>query len=468
MILIEYVLFLFKWPAIIENRHYDYIFVTWRKLKGLKDFKPFQLAPSSAKAKYQQRRKAAAKPPSNAATDSRKKRRVIMTMKRVATVALFTAIALAWGSNAEAQELRRMSENCLVTGAHYNALLDKLEALEKRMAKLESLGFKAQAKKLRAWTEAQKKGLKAERKILLRIARLKAEIRRIKKNRRMSKLAKRAAISALRAEIRRLRAKLKKLKQRQRMKLFPFPGHPTTSPATADATKVLGKALDGLTNALDGLIAQMKQGVKAPEVVKSLNRLLIQMKMNGDNTLDLIVAVNTLNKRLRKGIKVRGGPGLSGPTPRWAGWHFRLGVGTMFTSLNGSGNIAVPLQVEGAVEYVTRNHLGLRAGLNLGVWFTREEDRGNTYTVAPFGLSGYMSGVISWEHFSLVIPQVRVHFLQGGIHKKGGHLWTTLHAGVEFHIQRRFALEVLLGTAVHSTLPRLNGLVIGVGIYYCF
>jgi len=391
-----------------------------------------------------------------------------MTMKWVATVALFTAIALAWGSNAEAQKIERLPENCFVLGANYNKLLDKMEALEKRINVLEGKpSLKAQAKEMKVWLKTQAKVLKTERAILLRIARLKAEIRRIKKNRRMSKLAKKAAISALRAEIRRLEAKLRKLK-RQRMKLFPFPGHPTTSPATADAdaTKALGKALDGLNKALDRLIVQMKAGIQAPEVVKSLNQLLTQMKMNGDNTNELVVAIDKLNERLRKGIKVRSGPSLSGPTPRWAGWHFRLGAGVMFTSLNGSGNIAVPLQVEGTVEYITRFHLGLRAGLNLGVWFTREEDRNDTYTVAPFALSGHLSGIISWEYFSLVIPQVRVHFLQGAIYKAGGHLWTTLHAGVEFHIQRRFALEVLLGTAVHTELPRFNGLIIGVGLYY--
>lgn len=382
-----------------------------------------------------------------------------MTMKRVATVALFTAIALAWGSNAEARKLEHMSENCLVLGANYNALLDKMEALEKRVDVLERVApsHEAQAKKMRDWLKAQKKGLKTERAILLRIARLKAEIRRIKKNRRMSKLAKRAAISALRAEIRRLRAKLKVLRAKRKRFLPTTTSSPTTTTANADATKALGKVLDRLSKAIDRLIAQMKAGTKTPEMVKSLNRLLTQMEKNGDDLLNLAIAIDKLRKHLEK---------KSGPMPTWAGWHFRLGVGVMFTSLNGSGNIAVPLQVEGTVEYITRSHLGLRAGLNLGVWFTREEDRGNTYTVAPFALSGYMSGVISWEHFSLVIPQVRVHFLQGAIHKTGGHLWTTLHAGVEFHIQRKFALEVLLGTAVHTELPRFNGLSIGVGIYH--
>lgn len=379
-----------------------------------------------------------------------------MTMKRVATVALFTAIALAWSSNTKARKPGHMPEDCYPTGAHYNALFDKMEAFEKRVTKLERLGLKTQAKKLRAWAKAQKQGLKAERAILLRIARIKAEIRRIKKNRRMSPLAKKAAISALRAEIRRLRAKLKVLRAKRKRSLPIIASLPTAT-ANADATKVLGKALDGLIKALDRLIAQMKAGIQAPEVVKSLNRLLTQMEKNGDDLLNLAIAIDKLRKHLEK---------KSGPMPTWAGWHYRLGLGVMFTSLNGSGNIAVPLQVEGTIEYITRSHLGLRAGLDLGVWFTREEDGGNTYTVAPFAISGHMSGLVSWEYVSLVIPQVRVHFLQGGVHKKGGYLWTTLHAGVELHLQRRFALEVLLGTAVHTTLPRLNGFIFGVGIYY--
>jgi len=152
----------------------------------------------------------------------------------------------------------------------------------------------------------------------------------------------------------------------------------------------------------------------------------------------------------------------------WAGFNFRVGLFTQGSLMTGSDRPVVPLQLDVSLEWVDpETHLGIRGGLALGVWFTEEKVDEKVETLAPFMGTGYLAAVAAWENWTVVLPMVRMSFLQAPFEDTPGYLWVTVNGGGEYHINKVLAIDLLLGTTAYSQLVRNGGFhVLGVFQWY--
>ena len=382
-----------------------------------------------------------------------------MTNRKVAIIALILTAALVGSSSIAEARKGEMSPNCLMTGAHYNYIVKRLDANDKRLDALEVLAAKLMKRrpdlaiKIKRYVVDQRVQVKLVRIKLLKakIAKLKKALAKLRKS-RMHPLAKKAAVKALEAEIAKLEKELKALKA----KLALLPLRPSARPIVdATALRALTKALNGLHAVVNKLV---RNGFRSPELEKKLDQLLASNKLTQSLLLDNWTELSAIRRRLNKGIKVISPD--SGPKPIWAGWHFRAGPLVGFTALNGSDVLALRLQIDVSGEWVDyKTHLGIRFGLAMGGLITRATDEGGRQDlVFPFMVTGHVASVAMWKYFGVILPEFSASFVQNPLTGRQGSLWVQVHAGVEVHAYRALSVSALIGTSLHGEDQRLTGL----------
>lgn len=143
--------------------------------------------------------------------------------------------------------------------------------------------------------------------------------------------------------------------------------------------------------------------------------------------------------------------------PNWAGWHWGLNLQGQYQVGTHGGTFA-PVQLGVFGRWVSREHLGIEAGLAGGVWFTEKW--------APPMVSSHLHGVGSWQNWGIFIgPQLAaLHSinLRGTMFPQ-----VAVQAGGEFKAGG-FHLRAWIAPAVSSPSSRTSGLGLGasVGFYH--